>query len=265
MAKVAVLYISHIINEESIKRFKLIEKGLDENHDLYWCLDVTKDKHPERPDKINFIDFTVQELYQKFAGKGWFHRIPTMLMNVNLIMYRFFEENQEYDYYWQIENDVIYYGDWKDFFQRVEESDSDLLSAVLEKKSEKNKSWMWWIDAVDDGIEYIKSFNPIYRISNAGIKMVQKFLEKHDGMFFEVFLPTAIVNEGGVIEDFGGKDEFVKEGKTNKFYIDDTVNGIDDRSLMAVPKMQIKNIKGKVRNKLYHPVKLDEKIEELYL
>ena len=264
MAKVAVLYLSHIINEESIQRFHLIENGLDDNHDLYWCLDVTKNSYFERPNNINFIDFTVQELYQKFKNNGWFHRIPTMLMNVNLVMYKFYEEYPEYDYYWQIENDVIYYGDWKDFFERVEKSDSDLLSAVLEKKSDKNKSWMWWVDAVDADIEYIKSFNPIYRISNDGIKMVKSFLTKHNGMFFEVFLPTAIFNEGGVIEDFGGKDEFVKDENINNFYLDNTTNGVDDRSLMAVPKMKIKNIKYLPKNKLYHPVKLEEKINDLY-
>ena len=56
---------------------------------------------------------------------------------------KFFKENLGYDYYWLVEDDVRFSGEWRTFFDSFAFNSSDFLSSFIETKAE-NPNWYWW-------------------------------------------------------------------------------------------------------------------------
>lgn len=163
---------------------------------------------------------------------------------------KFFKENQCYDYYWLVEDDVRFSGDWKDFFDSFASSTSDFLSSVIETKAE-NPNWYWWT-SLKTGNEVIaeekllKSFNPIYRLSSQALVCIDAHLRIGWMGHYEVLLPTLLYNKGFLLEDFGGEGTFVRPENNAKFY--------DDTSMRIAPVLPDDR-----KNYLFHPVK-EEKV-----
>ena len=54
----------------------------------------------------------------------------------DLPLLHFFRSYPDYDYYWVVEYDVRFSGDWREFFEELDESQSDLLCTTLTRGSE---------------------------------------------------------------------------------------------------------------------------------
>lgn len=165
---------------------------------------------------------------------------------------KFYKENQGYDYYWLVEDDVRFSGDWKDFFGSFASCTSDFLSSVIETKAE-NPTWYWWT-SLKTGNEVIaeekllKSFNPIYRLSSQALVCIDAHLRIGWMGHHEVLLPTLLYNKGFLVEDFGGEGAFVCPENKAKFY--------NDTSMRIAPVLPDDR-----KNYLFHPVK-EEKIRQ---
>lgn len=249
--KQAVLYLTNKSNEWTLSAFHALEQSLQGKADVYFAYHQQVDVLPVSLQNIeNLFVFTsdvLNELVYTPIEKG--KLVPG---SNHFPLLKFFKENQCYDYYWLVEDDVRFSGDWKDFFDSFASSTSDFLSSVIETKAE-NPNWYWWT-SLKTGNEVIaeekllKAFNPIYRLSRQALAFIDAYLRIGWMGHHEVLLPTLLYNKGFLVEDFGGEGTFVRPENNAKFY--------DDTSMRIAPVLPDDR-----KNYLFHPVK-EEKIRQ---
>lgn len=247
--KQAVLYLTNKSNEWTLSVFHALEQSLQGMADVYFAYHQQGDVLPVSLQNIeNLFVFTSDVLNE--LGYTPIEKGKLVPGSNHFPLLKFFKENQCYDYYWLVEDDVRFSGDWKDFFDSFASSTSDFLSSVIETKAE-NPTWYWWT-SLKTGNEVIaeekllKSFNPIYRLSSQALVCIDAHLRIGWMGHYEVLLPTLLYNKGFLLEDFGGEGTFVRPENNAKFY--------DDTSMRIAPVLPDDR-----KNYLFHPVK-EEKV-----
>ena len=247
--KQAVLYLTTKSNEWTLSSFHALEQSLQGKADVYFAYHQQGDVLPVSLQNIeNLFVFTSDVLNE--LGYTPIEKGKLVPGSNHFPLLKFFKENQCYDYYWLVEDDVRFSGDWKDFFDSFASSTSDFLSSVIETKAE-NPTWYWWT-SLKTGNEVIaeekllKSFNPIYRLSSLALVCIDAHLRIGWMGHYEVLLPTLLYNKGFLLEDFGGEGTFVRPENNAKFY--------DDTSMRIAPVLPDDR-----KNYLFHPVK-EEKV-----
>ena len=247
--KQAVLYLTNKSNEWTLSAFHALEQSLQGMADVYFAYHQQRDVLPVSLQNIeNLFVFTSDVLNE--LGYTPIEKGKLVPGSNHFPLLKFFKENQCYDYYWLVEDDVRFSGDWKDFFDSFASSTSDFLSSVIETKAE-NPTWYWWT-SLKTGNEVIaeekllKSFNPIYRLSSQALVCIDAHLRIGWMGHYEVLLPTLLYNKGFLLEDFGGEGTFVRPENNAKFY--------DDTSMRIAPVLPDDR-----KNYLFHPVK-EEKV-----
>ena len=247
--KQAVLYLTTKSNEWTLSSFHALEQSLQGKADVYFAYHQQGDVLPVSLQNIeNLFVFTSDVL--KELGYTPIERGKLMPGSNHFPLLKFYKENQGYDYYWLVEDDVRFSGEWKDFFGSFASCTSDFLSSVIETKAE-NPTWYWWT-SLKTGNEVIaeekllKSFNPIYRLSSQALVCIDAHLRIGWMGHYEVLLPTLLYNKGFLLEDFGGEGTFVRPENNAKFY--------DDTSMRIAPVLPDDR-----KNYLFHPVK-EEKV-----
>ncbi|MDD1684075.1 MAG: DUF3405 domain-containing protein, partial [Methanoregula sp.] len=187
--------------------------------------------------------------------------------NVHFPILDFYLHHPEYDYYWVIEFDVRYTGDWGSFLRPYSASGHDFVTCHIRYFYEE-PCWWWW-DSLHHPVKtfertgYIRSFNVIYRISNRALALIHGALQDGWRGHPEVLLPTILYNSGCTLLDFGGNGTFVLPGSENKHYTSgSTRDGVPNPfcTLRWRPSTVTAGIR---RNKLYHPVKSHAMMEPL--
>ena len=117
--------------------------------------------------------------------------------------------------------------------------------------------WYWWDSLHLDGIELekhqlIRSFNPIYRISNGALTFLDDFLKgrKHWG-HHEVLIPTVLEYARFKLLDFGGNGEFVLPQFKDRFYLKQPVTNLGTMRFRPF----VEQSELVLPDKLFHPVK----------
>lgn len=249
--KHAVLYLTNKSNEWTLSAFHALEQSLQGVADVYYAYHQQGDVLPVSLQNIEnrfvFTSDILSELGYTPIEKG--KLVPG---SNHFPLLKFFKENQGYDYYWLVEDDVRFSGEWKEFFGSFASRTSDFLSSVIETKAE-NPNWYWWT-SLKTGNEVIaeekllKSFNPIYRLSRQALACIDAHLRIGWMGHHEVLLPTLLYNKGFLLEDFGGEGSFVRLENKSKFY--------DDTSMRIAPVLPDDR-----KNYLFHPVK-EEKVRQ---
>lgn len=247
--KQAVLYLTTKSNEWTLSSFHALEQSLQGKADVYFAYHQQGDVLPVSLQNIeNLFVFTSDVL--KELGYTPIERGKLVPGSNHFPLLKFYKENQGYDYYWLVEDDVRFSGEWKDFFGSFASCTSDFLASVIETKAE-NPTWYWWT-SLKTGNEVIaeekllKSFNPIYRLSSQALVCIDAHLRIGWMGHYEVLLPTLLYNKGFLLEDFGGEGTFVRPENNAKFY--------DDTSMRIAPVLPDDR-----KNYLFHPVK-EEKV-----
>ena len=249
--KQAVLYLTNKSNEWTLSAFHALEQSLQGKADVYFAYHQQGDVLPVSLQNIeNQFVFTSDILSE--LGYTPIEEGKLVPGSNHFPLLKFFKENQGYDYYWLVEDDVRFSGEWKEFFGSFASCTSDFLSSVIETKAE-NPNWYWWT-SLKTGNEVIaeekllKSFNPIYRLSRQALACIDAYLIIGWMGHHEVLLPTLLYNKGFLVEDFGGEGTFVRPENNAKFY--------DDTSMRIAPVLPDDR-----KNYLFHPVK-EEKIRQ---
>lgn len=247
--KQAVLYLTTKSNEWTLSSFHALEQSLQGKADVYFAYHQQGDVLPVSLQNIeNLFVFTSDVLEE--LGYTPIERGKLVPGSNHFPLLKFYKENQGYDYYWLVEDDVRFSGEWKDFFGSFASCTSDFLSSVIETKAE-NPTWYWWT-SLKTGNEVIaeekllKSFNPIYRLSSLALVCIDAHLRIGWMGHYEVLLPTLLYNKGFLLEDFGGEGTFVRPENNARFY--------DDTSMRIAPVLPDDR-----KNYLFHPVK-EEKV-----
>ena len=249
--KQAVLYLTNKSNEWTLSAFHALEQSLQGMADVYFAYHQQGDVLPVSLQNIeNLFVFTSDVLNE--LGYTPIEKGKLVPGSNHFPLLKFFKENQCYDYYWLVEDDVRFSGDWKDFFDSFASSTSDFLSSVIETKAENPNRYWWTSLKVGNEViaeeKLLKSFNPIYRLSRQALACIDAYLIIGWMGHHEVLLPTLLYNEGFLLEDFGGEGTFVRPENKAKFY--------DDTSMRIAPVLPDDR-----KNYLFHPVK-EEKVRQ---
>lgn len=247
MKKTAVLFICHIVNEETVYRYNHLKSGCDKmGYDLFWALDVENIDISVLPENIAFHKFSFKEFIEEFPymetyslemKKDKVRNIP------QAALYLFDKSHQnEYDFIWTIEFDVCFNGNWNEFFEKYQDDDSDLVHTGNSFRTYMTHSS--WIDfniiqievrdkLIEDG-HLCASLMCCTRLSKRLIDGIKEFLREIDdrAAFFEWVWATVAVKQ----------DYKLRQYFSNYFYY-------------APPLDQ--SFKLFKQNNIYHPVKLN--------
>jgi len=160
----------------------------------------------------------------------------------------FFRNNPPFQYYWYIENDVVFNGNWADFFEPLNALDFDFLSSNIMAYNDK-QSWDWWMSLHHPHqnipvTHRLCSLNPVYRMSFEALSFINDALQNKWKGHHEVLIPTLLYNNNFKIMDFGGRGYFAPPEYKNRFYTSQTFRW-----------RPVFKTTGYLKNKLYHPVK----------
>jgi hypothetical protein len=164
----------------------------------------------------------------------------------------FFLKHSDYDYYWLIEYDVRFSGEWRLFFDSFRANNSDFLACNIRKYYQYPK-YRWWHSLRQPCNamplhKRLKCFSPIYRISNGALSCLhQRHCEGWSG-HFEVLGPTLLYHAGFKLEDIGGNGVFTPPERMNRFYTEGQGATVRWRPIFTEV--------GPKANMLYHPVKV---------
>ncbi len=258
--KVAVLFLAHFVSDSNIKKYAKLKKDLQGKCDVFWAFQVdSKNDYSALKDMdVNFYPFDIEKLNEL----DYTPMLEGMYGSEHFVMECFRHEYPHYEYYWCIEYDVVFTGNWDVLFSAFEDNDADFVSSHIEFfKDGKNHRWQWWRTlSFAEGYEvemknWVKSFNPVYRISAKALDFLDSYLkiEGNEG-FYEVIMSTPLYNNGFKIADFGGIGEFVPEGFRNRFYVQ--CRGRDCCTMRFRPEFTAEEIEALgTKNRFFHPIK----------
>ncbi|MBN2349208.1 MAG: hypothetical protein JXJ22_10240 [Bacteroidales bacterium] len=246
----AFLYISQKLNKKLYNEFIKLSDSVKTWGDACVLYDESREKFPDKYN-IDHFDFTFNGLRALQLPMEGTSLVPGYT-HFPLIAY--YKENPNHDYYWYIENDIRFSGEWKDFFSFFQKFDYDFISTHL-RDFDEEPDWKWWKIMHHPGKNipdnsWVRSFNTIYRLSNKAIEFLEKELKSgwigHD----EGLIVTLLKINGFSILDFGGNGRYVLDECINKYY----TGNIELNAGTMRYRPPFLNF-GKEKNKLYHPIK----------
>lgn len=253
MGKSVTLMVTHILSEDIFLRYKKLKDGFRKYGETYLLYQLDGDEsHMEFPDYVDAIPFSIVDLcslpYRAIAesiAPGSNH----------FILLWFFLNHPDYDYYWNVEYDVVFDGEWSMFFDSVQNLTAGMITCHISAFSDE-PTWYWWKTLKSEGcyiplFERIRSFNPIYRMSADGLKILDNHLSNGWGGHHETVIPTIMKINGIEMMDLGaGYKDKISGGLF--FYVTDKF--LPYGSMRHKPEFKKDEIPGN-SNLLFHPVK----------
>jgi len=246
MNKQAILFLSDKSLEPFIQQFNKLAKDAEGYSDSFYLYHQKYEELPAAVSELNHFVFKNDIL----SELGYRSIEETLVPGSNHFpLLKFYLQNPQYEYYWNIEDDVRFSGSWAILLDHYSEIDTDFITCHIQSFFE-NTGWYWWRflkshEAIIPFENRIKSFNPIYRISNRALALLHQSLIEGWAGHHEVVMPTLFHSNGLSIADFGGEGRFVPEGQQNKFYTNESMT-------------HLPIVLGKELNRLYHPIKVSE-------
>jgi len=253
--KQAFLFLSHLSSGVIIKEFKNIRRSTRHLGEAFFLYDMTKQPVPQNINTLSPYLYSDECL----VSLGY----PTIGVNIipghaHFPILKFYVDMPDYDYYWVIEYDVRFSGEWQIFFDSFQAVKNDFLTSHIRSYAEE-PDWYWWdLNHPRKSIpldKRIHSFNPIYRISKEALLFLHGELKSGWRGHNEVAMPTLLHHNGFTIQEISGRGKFTVPGMENKFYSSydsDSSGSLSSGTLRYRPAFwRYRNEK----NKLYHPVK----------
>ena len=216
--KTAILFVTHVMNggiKREIEKLREGSAGLADFYVGYQADGIP----PEMPEGVRAFPFTLRDL-NLLGYRSWGCRL--MDGNFHFVPLYFYSRFPDYDYYWLVEYDVRFNGDWRTFFSFFEDKEEDFVSAHLETV-EDNPDWIWWkaLELLDIplGREMLRrSFNPICRFSNRALGLLHGRCLLGDRGHNEVLMPTLFHHYRLRMADLGGRGRYSYKECPDLFY-----------------------------------------------
>lgn len=263
MANEIIFLLTHEINNVILRNIHKIneEKGERDFFVLVHGKQNTSDV------EVPSYHFTLEQLksqnYQMLEEDSIF-------ASVHLVLLYFFKKFPDYKRYWFIEYDVEFGGNWQYLFDTYIESNADFITSYIQRYT-KNEHWPWWklehpqkIIQISDRI---RSFNPIYRISNRALQFLSEELKTGWKGHGEVLISTLLHLNNFELLDLSDGGDFNNPHYPN-FYKESANFPSEDFRFLKLgshryrPSMR----KAGLRKLIYHPVKMDSglsRVEEM--
>lgn len=251
-----IVFQTHLLTQPILDEFFRIQSVAD------WQINV-KLFYDNSASDFDFSLLRCEEDYFLFNRKDVFDYFNieddssgNLYGNANLPLLYFSRQYPEYQYYWVVEYDVRFSGDWNLFFDSFRSTDADLLGTTLYEK-EFNPEWFYWdsIEAPETEafLRFIRGFFPVVRYSQLACRLL--VTAYHDGWrgHFEGLVPTFLYSRGCRIEDIGGDGEFTPVERRMLFYSNCPYKwDLSPGTFVYRPDVSLQTI---VPGMLYHPVK----------
>jgi hypothetical protein len=268
MVKFAVVITTHFFNDEMLGMFRRLRAEAPPDYDVFLALNRGKADRaaPEGTEEIaerlyicNEASLTRLPYPDKCRPEGWSGKGWTLNPgNTDLIVLSFFLEHPDYDYYWGIEYDVHYEGNWSFLFERFERSDADILGTTLYPAhlTPHKKLDNPIVDQEGNPVSpeaITRGFYPIFRLSHRAAAALDEAYRAGWGGHYEMTWATIAKRHGYAVEDIGGNGPYVKPHNRNVFYF----NKLSTHTL-SPGTFVFKPVFSKVsprKNTLWHPVK----------
>jgi len=253
-----LLWVTHVWTPEIEAEFERIRKAENPDKLEVWLLldDRTPgaDKLAQRyPRCHRFEQETLLALpYPSMYGRPF-------VDHCHLPLFDFYLAHREYAYYWCVEYDVRYTGDWGKFLSTFEQYDHALITSHIRRFTQEPR-YFWWKSLRHPTKEIplalrLRSLNVVHRISREALQYLHEALCDGWQGLAEVSYPT-LLHEGGFrLLDFGGNGAYVLPGYRNRFYTSQSSKTGDIRVLGTVRFRPSRKRAGKRPDTLYHPVK----------
>ncbi len=176
--------------------------------------------------------------------------------NIDLPLLWYFQQQPQYEYYWLMEYDVRFTGDWADFFGHFAANDSDLLATTIFEYSYR-PDWDHWgtlrSPSAIEPAKRVRALFPLYRVSNAALRAIHAAYCDGWSGHYEVVIPTLLKTQGFCLEDIGGSGAYVAPGNRNRFYCNTPQTpGLAPGTFTVAPNEIRDDYPAKM---LWHPIK----------
>lgn len=253
----AFLFVTHKVNSEILKRFLKLQCEITDFGESFFLIDQENNRVPELDvyDNITPYIFNISSLNELNYEPIRETIIPGSNHFATL---QFYLDYPIFKYYWIIEYDVVFTGHWSTFFSAFNNLDADFIASHIERFTD-NPNWMWWETLHLDGVllqdyQYIKSFNPIYRISSGALSYLDNLLKyRKNWGHHEVLVPTALTYSDFKIMDLGASRDFSISNSCNISAF--VKNDLDESTIRYRPPIRQEELT--LRNRLLHPCKVD--------
>ena len=139
MNNTVILFCCHYWSPELGKEFSKLRNSCINDFDVILSYDCSEDNHMP-PDNLLNHPFTLNQI--KKLGYG-FQENEGILQHTEYQVIDFYLQNPHYDFYWRIDYDVRYNGEWVDFFRCFIDNKADLLGTYL-KAYKNDPHWLHW-------------------------------------------------------------------------------------------------------------------------
>jgi GR25 family glycosyltransferase involved in LPS biosynthesis len=214
-----VVFQTHRVDEAILASYRRLARDLASDYEVYFLL------HGERrPDDVgNSVSVANSDLltlpYDEKIDRRHLSIVPG---NADLLLLAF-RRKVAARFYWVIEYDAHFSGDWREFVGHFDRrSDADLLASTLFRRSD-TPAWPFWetLKTGDDTVpprRQARGFLPVYRVSDRLLDLADKCYRRGWAGHYETVLPTLALCHGLQLEDFGGDGPFTRAENLNRFY-----------------------------------------------
>ena len=264
MVKQAFLFLSHLSSKEVVKEFQNIARSTCKLGSAFFLYHFSGLPIPSEIEKLSPYLFSNEVLTSLNYNTIGSSIVPG---HAHFPICKFFADNPDFDYYWVIEYDVRFSGNWQVFFDACLKEDADFLTCHIRSYTEE-PSWPWWELCHERKsiplCDRIRSFNPIYRISKSSLSFLHQELSSGWSGHFEVSMPTLLNYNGYKVKDIADIKMNDSANNNSKFY---TSGGDSMCGSLKYGTMRYRPpfwLYGWQKNKLYHPVKPFKKAVKAY-
>lgn len=258
----AILFATHFFNEEVLLLYRKLRDevegmdGVDGKYDVFLLLETSDGAEPPLPKDVRCFPFSMKSLKRL----GFKPIAKTLLPGSNHFpVWLFRQAHREYRYYWNIEYDVRFSGHWNDFFAFFQHKKEDFLASHIGGRGD-NPDWPHWHllhlpEMKISEADLLKSFNPVYRISDRAMDYIGEILAKGGSGHHEVLLPTLLKHGGFSLADLGGTGKYAYPEKPELFYTANKAGDTWYKSSTMRYRPPYRAEEMCLENRLYHPIK----------
>jgi hypothetical protein len=140
MNDTVILFCCHFVSPEIEREFSRLKQCCGKDFDVVLSYDCSGD--PERMSIGDYYGhlFTLDHIrnmgYSLPENEGLWQHIEYPMIDYHL-------QHPQYDFYWRIEYDVRFGGDWSVFFRSFLDNKADLLGTYI-RTYQDDPHWYWW-------------------------------------------------------------------------------------------------------------------------
>jgi hypothetical protein len=209
-SKVAILYLTHHWDRVHARRFARLRKETMDLGDSF-VLFQSAQKYPalevisEAPGERNLLHTFDPIALPSKLGYGYLTPKGIVPGCTHFPLVDFAGEHH-YAYYWLIENDVEFSGNWGNLIGSCSEDRADLIAAHVTPYKD-DPGWIWWrfltspLHRPLDPARLLRAFFPVYRISREGLSRIDRMQRAGWRGHYEALLPTLLNASGMAVAD----------------------------------------------------------------